>query len=67
MISVNDGKEQVIWFEGMTVRDLLRVCNYTFPNVLVTVNGRVIPPESYAVHPLYDGDEVKVLHFFGGG
>ncbi len=67
MIHVNDGKEQVSWFEDMTVRDLLRACHYTFPNLLVVVNGAVIPPDAYDATPLHDGDEVKVLHFFGGG
>jgi sulfur carrier protein len=51
----------------MTVRDLLRACNYTFPNLLVVVNGAIIPHEAYDTSPLHDGDDVKVLHFFGGG
>jgi len=67
MIDVNNGKERVPWVENMTVRDLLRACNYTFPNILVTVNGTVVPREAYDAHLLHDGDDVKVLHFFGGG
>ena len=67
MINVNNGQEQVPWSDGMTVRDLLRACNYTFPNLLIVVNGAIIPHEAYDTSPLHDGDDVKVLHFFGGG
>jgi sulfur carrier protein len=67
MIIVNNGKERVPWTDGMTVQDLLRACNFTFPNILVTVNGTIVPRETYDTYSLQDGDDVKVLHFFGGG
>ncbi|MBU0492179.1 MAG: sulfur carrier protein ThiS [Chloroflexi bacterium] len=67
MIDVNNGKEQIPWVEGMTVRDVLHACNYTFSNLLVTVNGMIVPRESYETYLVQDRDRVLALHFFGGG
>ena len=67
MIRINDGKFEVEWKEGMTIEDLLKACNFTYPMVVVSVNGQVVRREDYATHPLADGDEVKVLHLISGG
>jgi sulfur carrier protein len=67
MICVNDGQFQVDWKEGMTVQSLLLACKFTYPMLLVTANGQVVPVEEYAIHRLVDGDEVKVLHLVSGG
>jgi sulfur carrier protein len=66
MIRVND-KLDLEWRPEMSVRDLLRACNFTFPLINVTVNGKLIPKSEYDSFVLQDGDDVKVIHLITGG
>lgn len=66
MIRVNDRLE-IDWRPGMTVRDLLQACNYTFPLINVTVNGMLVKKELYDSFEIEDGADVKVIHLITGG
>jgi thiamine biosynthesis protein ThiS len=66
MLRVND-KLEIAWREGMTVRDLLRVCHFTFPLINVTVNGRLVRKDEYDHFELPDGADVRVIHLISGG
>jgi len=66
MIRVND-KFDVEWREGMTVEAVLKACNFTFPLVVVSVNGQVVPRDAYRTFRVEDNAEVKVLHLVAGG
>ncbi|MBN1661601.1 MAG: sulfur carrier protein ThiS [Anaerolineae bacterium] len=66
MIRVNN-KWDVDWREGMTVDDVLAACNFTHHYVVVSINGKLVPLEQHATHPVADGDEVQVIHIIGGG
>ncbi len=66
MIRVND-KFEVEWEEGMTVTQLLERLRFSFPLIIVTVNGVLVPKESYATHVVPDGAEVQVVHLSAGG
>lgn len=65
MITVNG--EQVPWREGMTVADVLKDCRYTFPLIIVTINGRTIPRDQYKLEKVNDHDKIKAFHLTGGG
>jgi thiamine biosynthesis protein ThiS len=65
MIRINDDK--IKWRDGMTVRDAMNEMRFTFPLVVVSVNGVIIPPDELDSHLLKDGDEVMVLHLTSGG
>lgn len=65
MLLVN-GRE-VSYEEGMTIKDLLERCMYTFPLIIVRVNGEFVKKEEYTTYHLRDGDTVQVLHMMGGG
>jgi sulfur carrier protein len=65
MIKVN-GKE-MDFKGGNTVRDLLDMCKFTFPHIVVKINGKVIMREQYAEAAINDGDDVQVIHLIGGG
>ena len=65
MITVNNRDFQ--WFEGMTVAKMLDLHNYTFPEIMVKINGKYIEKPDYAQTLIYDGDEVLAIHMFGGG
>jgi sulfur carrier protein len=66
MIRVNDQVE-ISWHAGMTVEDVLRACGFTYPLVVVSVNGHVVSREAYEEFVVEDGDEVKALHLVAGG
>jgi len=65
MICVN--KEQMSWESGMTVRDVLDRRNYTFPLLVVKVNGEVVSRQAYDAYQIEDGAEVSVIHLMCGG
>ncbi len=55
------------WEEGLTVEGIMKKKKYTFPKIIVKVNGEVIPPEEYSKKTIMDGDDVKVIHLLAGG
>ncbi|MBC8448194.1 MAG: sulfur carrier protein ThiS [Chloroflexi bacterium] len=66
MIRVND-KFDVEWREGLTVEGLLKALGFTYPLVVVSVNGQLVSREAYPTFPVADEAEVKVLHMVAGG
>ena len=65
MIQVNNRPSE--WFENLTVKKLLEIKNYTFPNIIVKINDEFIPKSKYDTTFIEDGDNVLALHMFGGG
>ncbi|MEW6622488.1 MAG: sulfur carrier protein ThiS [Bacillota bacterium] len=65
MIKVNN--RDMEWFEGMTVQALLDKCKYTYPSLVVSINGKVVLKEKYPSTMINDGDDVKVIHMMAGG
>ena len=66
MIRVNN-KFDVEWQEGMTVNSLLEILKFTFPMIVVSVNGKVIPRSEYGTTAIEDNDQVRVIHLVAGG
>jgi sulfur carrier protein len=65
MIRVNG--EEMEWEAGMTVQDVLERRKYTFPLIVVKVNGELVRKPAYASYPIPDGAEVWVIHLISGG
>ncbi len=65
MIKVN-GRDRE-WQEDLTVTLLLERCKYTFPLIMVKVNGKYIPKEKYINTLIADNDDVQVIHSIAGG
>ena len=66
MIRVN-GKFDVEWEPGFTVEELLTRLKFSFPLLIVSVDGEMVPKEGYATRQIPDNAEVKVLHMTAGG
>lgn len=66
MIRVND-KFDLEWQEGMSVDSILKICKFTFPMIVVSVNGKIVPGSEYGTTRVEDNDEVKVIHLIAGG
>lgn len=65
MITVNG--EGLLWQEGMTVRDIIRAKNYTFPLLAVWIDDRPVPREAFDETTVPDGATVQVIHMISGG
>lgn len=65
MIEVNGKK--VEWEEGMTVEKLLEKMNYTFPKIVVRVDGKVIEKNDWQGYPIPDQSVVQAHHLIAGG
>ena len=66
MINVND-KWEIPWQAKMTIGDILVACNFTHQQIVVSVNGTLVPPDAYDTRQVADGDKVRVIHVIGGG
>ncbi|MCX7775328.1 MAG: sulfur carrier protein ThiS [Rectinemataceae bacterium] len=51
----------------MTVRDLLKAKRWSFPLIIVKVNGRLVERTEYDHYRLADGDNVELYHLVSGG
>ncbi|HUW42336.1 MAG TPA: sulfur carrier protein ThiS [Rectinemataceae bacterium] len=50
-----------------TVRALLDELRYSFPLLIVRVNGSLVERGAYSQAPLSEGDDVDVYHLVSGG
>lgn len=64
---ININGNTVDWQEGMTVRDALRVMNYTFPMLVIKLNGTLVPKAAYDSTTIPNGAELMVVHLISGG
>ena len=53
--------------EGATVGSLMAENNFDFPALIVKVNGVVIEEETWSAAAVSAGDNVEIIHVFGGG
>ncbi len=66
MIHINN-RDKVEWQEGLTVSSLLERMRFTYPHIVVTVDGVVVPPDAYDTYPVHDGANVRAIHLVAGG
>jgi len=66
MITINN-RDRVPWYEGLTVRDILETMRYTYPQLVVTINGSVVLEGAYDTQPIPDNADVRVIHLMAGG
>ena len=55
------------WKKGATVGSVMAENNYTFNAIIVKINGQVIEEEVWATKSIAAGDNVEIIHIFGGG
>lgn len=57
----------VDWTEGMTISDVLRIMNYTFRMLVIKIDGKLVPKDSYQTAIVPEGATVHVIHLISGG
>jgi sulfur carrier protein len=65
MITVNG--EAMDWRAGMTIADILRIRNYIFRMIAVSVDGELIKRGTYDKAVVPDSADVQVIHMISGG
>ena len=50
----------------LTVRLLLDRMNFSFPLIIVKVNGLLVPRDDYGKASVHEGDRVEVIHLMSG-
>lgn len=53
--------------ETMTIREIMRIKNFTFPNLVVKINGQLIRKPQYEAAAVHEGDVVEIIHLISGG
>jgi thiamine biosynthesis protein ThiS len=66
MIHVNN-RDEIAWEDGLTVSALLERFRYTFPHIIVKIDGIVVLPVEYPTRAIPDGADVHVIHLIAGG
>jgi sulfur carrier protein len=66
MVVVNK-RDEVAWEEGLTVSRLLDQLRFTFPQIIVSIDGELVRREEYATRVIPDAADVRVVHLMAGG
>jgi len=53
--------------EGTTINSLMAENNYEFSHIIVKINGIVIEEDTWQSAKISAGDNVEIIHIFGGG
>jgi len=53
--------------DGATIGSLMKENNFDFSTIIVKINGTVIEEEAWQTASVSAGDNVEILHLFGGG
>ncbi len=52
---------------ALTVKGLLQAMNFTFPLIVVKINGQLVKKEEYESSTIQEGDKVDAIHLISGG
>ena len=66
-MSITVNNREVAFIENETVKDLLKRMNYTFPMIVVKINGKLIPKEKYPTQIVPNNAKVDAIHLISGG
>lgn len=50
-----------------SIKEIFTEMNFTFPRVIVKLNGKLIRKPAYAETMLTEGDNLEVIHLISGG
>jgi len=51
----------------LSVRELLKVKNFTFKLLVIKINGNLVKKDEYDSAIIHEGDKVDVIHLISGG
>ncbi len=66
IIELNNRREELPQV-NMTVSEILKFKSFTFPRIIVRLNGRLIKKPAYPDTIVMHGDILNVIHLISGG
>ncbi len=66
-IKLNNRDEVFKGLAEMSVEKLLKLKNFTFPMIIIRINGELVKKHEYPVAMIKAGDNVTALHLISGG
>jgi sulfur carrier protein len=66
-MSIKVNTQEIEWIRGETIAQLLERMRYTFPLVVVKIDGQVIAKADYQSIKIPDDCIVEVIHLISGG
>ena len=66
-MSITVNGKTIEYVKQETVSDLLKRMHYTFPLIIVKINGKLIKKDAYKTAVIPDDSEVNVIHLISGG
>lgn len=65
-IDLNNNPDQLPG-DSLTIREIMKIKNFTFPNLVVKINGHLIRKPEYDSAEVHEGDVVEIIHLISGG
>jgi thiamine biosynthesis protein ThiS len=62
-----NGAEERLELAETTVRGLLKAKGWSFPLIIIKVNGALVPRADWDTAAVRDGDAVEAAHLMSGG
>jgi len=53
--------------DGATIGSLMAENSFNFPSIIVKINGQLIDEDDWTSAAVSAGDNVEIIHVFGGG
>jgi len=53
--------------DGSTIVSLMKDNNFDFAAIIVKINGEIIEEDDWSEARVFAGDNVEIIHLFGGG
>jgi thiamine biosynthesis protein ThiS len=66
-IILNNRETDIDGKSNITITELFEIQKFTFPHIIVKVNGKLIKREFYNETVLKENDKVDAIHLIGGG
>jgi sulfur carrier protein len=66
IITVNKQTE-IPWRANLTIQDVIQMMNYTFPHIIVSLNGEVVRHDTYEEILVPPNADVRIVHLIAGG
>ena len=66
-MSITVNGKNISYMKDESVTELLKRMRYTFPLIIVKINGKLVKKKDYKVTIIPDNADVKVVHLISGG
>jgi sulfur carrier protein len=66
IITVNK-QTQLPWRNSLSIQDVIHMMNYTFPHIIVTLNGELVHHDTYDETIVPQNADIRIVHLIAGG